>query len=216
MRRTRRKSRLCIDSSRARFLGVCAGIADYLNVPTWAVRLGFVVAVCFGFLLIIPAYFIAWLVMDKDSSEKLRDTLKHNPTVEHLRNVDYRKRFYRNPREGKVFGVCAGMADYLEVDVFWVRVVTAIVMISSFFIGLIAYIGAYFLLEPRPEQTKSFFTSSPEYSRFSETLKETRYSRRPDLKSCSRKFAALQERMIRMEAYVTSSRYRTNRAFRQM
>lgn len=214
MRKTR-TSRLCINSIDGKFLGVCAGIADYLGIKPWCIRLGFVIAVCLGFWLLIPAYFIAWLVMDKGRTGKLKDSLTHNPAVEHLRNVDYRKRFYRNPRDGKFLGVCAGLADYLEVDVFWVRVITVVVIFSSGFLALIAYFTAFFLLDPRPGQP-GYVTRHPEYSRFRDTLDETRHSRRPDMKSCSRKYASLQERLIRLEAYVTSSRYRTDRAFRQM
>ncbi|MBS3931826.1 MAG: envelope stress response membrane protein PspC [Sphingomonadales bacterium] len=32
-----------------------------------------------------------------------------------------RTRFYRDKQNGKIFGVCAGIADYTGVDVLWVR-----------------------------------------------------------------------------------------------
>lgn len=32
-----------------------------------------------------------------------------------------RTRFYRDKQNGKIFGVCAGIADYTGVDVMWVR-----------------------------------------------------------------------------------------------
>ena len=35
-----------------------------------------------------------------------------------------RTRFYRDKVHGKIFGVCAGIADYTGVDVLWVRLAT--------------------------------------------------------------------------------------------
>lgn len=35
-----------------------------------------------------------------------------------------RTRFYRDKQNGKIFGVCAGIADYTGVDVLWVRLGT--------------------------------------------------------------------------------------------
>ena len=35
-----------------------------------------------------------------------------------------RTRFYRDKAHGKIFGVCAGIADYTGVDVLWVRLAT--------------------------------------------------------------------------------------------
>ena len=32
-----------------------------------------------------------------------------------------RTRFYRDKQNGKLMGVCAGVADYTGVDVLWVR-----------------------------------------------------------------------------------------------
>ena len=37
-------------------------------------------------------------------------------------NDDSRTRFYLDPARGKVKGVCAGIADYVGVDVTWIRV----------------------------------------------------------------------------------------------
>jgi phage shock protein PspC (stress-responsive transcriptional regulator) len=36
-------------------------------------------------------------------------------------------------------GVCSGIADYLEVDVAFVRIITAVLILGSFFTGLFLY-----------------------------------------------------------------------------
>lgn len=52
-----------------------------------------------------------------------------------------RTRFYRDKVNGKIFGVCAGIADYTGVNVLWVRVGMALLALS----GIPFVIPAYFL-----------------------------------------------------------------------
>ena len=58
------KRALRLDKEHKKFLGVCAGIADYLEVEPWSVRLVFLVSVFFGGWFLIPLYFIAWFCLD--------------------------------------------------------------------------------------------------------------------------------------------------------
>ncbi|MFC3594414.1 envelope stress response membrane protein PspC [Novosphingobium piscinae] len=53
-----------------------------------------------------------------------------------------RTRFYLDKLNGKIFGVCAGVADYTGVDVLWVRVGTVALTICG--VGFIPL--AYFLM----------------------------------------------------------------------
>lgn len=60
------RTRFYRDRQNAKWLGVCAGAADYLGVnPLW-VRLGFVALTLMGFYLTIPLYLLAgFLAQDK-------------------------------------------------------------------------------------------------------------------------------------------------------
>jgi phage shock protein C len=51
----------------------------------------------------------------------------------------YRKPFRVNSAEGKVMGVCAGIADHFEIDVSLVRVGMALAVLMTFPMVLIAY-----------------------------------------------------------------------------
>ena len=51
-----------------------------------------------------------------------------------------RTRFYRDKRNGKVMGVCAGIADYAGFDVALVR----IVMVAAFFLSSGSILPVYF------------------------------------------------------------------------
>jgi len=61
------------------------------------------------------------------------------------------KEFYRIPQEGKIAGVCAGLAERFNMEVWLVRVCTA----SAFFLGgsgfvFLMYIAAWFMLDKKP------------------------------------------------------------------
>lgn len=51
-----------------------------------------------------------------------------------------RTKFYRNKQDGKIAGVCAGIADYTGIDVVFVRVFTVVMFFASSGIILPAYI----------------------------------------------------------------------------
>jgi len=61
-----------------------------------------------------------------------------------------RKRLIR-PRQGrKIAGVCAGMAEYFDVDVTLVRVVLLVSIFIGAGLGLIAYIVAWIVMPDEP------------------------------------------------------------------
>lgn len=61
------------------------------------------------------------------------------------------KKLWRLPDQGRIKGVCAGFADYLDVSVTLVRFVTVLSMVFGLFMfTLVAYIALAFILEPRP------------------------------------------------------------------
>ena len=68
------------------------------------------------------------------------------PTLEPTR------RLMRSRYEGKVAGVCAGVAHYLDVDVTLVRLVWLVVTFMPPSVGLIAYIIAWIVIPEAPQQ----------------------------------------------------------------
>jgi phage shock protein C len=58
---------------------------------------------------------------------------------------------YRDPKNGKIAGVCAGIADYFKLEIWLVRILTAT---AFFLLGgsfvLVAYIAAWFILDKKP------------------------------------------------------------------
>lgn len=64
-----------------------------------------------------------------------------------------RTRFYLDKQNAKLFGVCAGIADYTGVDVTWVRIGVAVLAIMGMG-GIIvpAYFIAAFIADKKPGQ----------------------------------------------------------------
>jgi phage shock protein C len=232
------KKTLQLDRENRKFLGVCAGIANYLEVEVWTVRLVYLGSLIFGAWFLIPLYFFAWFYLD-ESSAGMRTAVTDNLAVKHFRTVDYKKKLYRNPAEGKLMGVCAGIAEYLEISAFAVRLTFVVLFFLTFF-PILFYAGAVLVLDKKPmdeyvpvarrsrpapqnapasdataEARSANFTDDADIG-YSREYRRDNYSKRREFQYCSRKFAALQTRLARLEAYVTSSRFRLHREFRDI
>ena len=219
----RNKSRLCINEQNGKLLGVCAGIADFVGIEVWMVRAAYIASLFFAGWFMIPAYFIAWFFMDdkttvaqqeKFEALKSKSQGKIARQIEHFRNVDYRKKLYKNSRERKFLGVCAGLANYLEMDVSMVRIIVVLTSLIPGSFVPIAYFIAYFILDDKPKQV--FKQEDSAYSKMKETLDDSKKFSHTTFKSCTRKFSSLHDRLTRIEAYVTSSRFKLDREFKNI
>lgn len=214
-----------------RFLGVCASVADYLEVPTVVVRILCLLA-CLSWPTLILVYFVAYWWLKQDS-EETQGTVRHIITgsrpAQHFRNVDYHKRLYRNPYNARVAGVCSGIADYLEIRPVWVRFCT---LMSVFFFGpftFFAYCVCWIVLERNPDaparrRRRRHSRRAAEYgddahrdedSTYSDDIAATSRSRAREeeqiamsLSECSEVFKALEIRLREVEAFMTSKKFR--------
>ena len=66
------------------------------------------------------------------------------------------KRLYRNTSAGRIAGVCAGLAEYLDADVTFIRLLWIVLSIvpGAFIGGLVAYIAAWIII-PEAERASS-------------------------------------------------------------
>ncbi|MCX8955990.1 envelope stress response membrane protein PspC [Erwinia psidii] len=113
------------------------------------------------------------------------------------------KKLYRIPARGKLKGVCAGIADYLDIPV---RLVRVIVVLSLFFglfmFTLIVYFVLAFVLDEQPEEIFAQHDSAPSAHQLLDRL---------DTELCNG------ERSLReIERYVTSETFSVRSRFRQL
>jgi phage shock protein C len=117
---------------------------------------------------------------------------------------------YRDPRQRRIYrdierrwvgGVCAGIANYLAVPVFWVRLLTVLPLCSPMFpIVTLVYIIAVFRIPPRPEA----LYADTEEEAFLNALNQAPSNTFGQLRHTMRD---LEHRLQRMEAFVTSTEF---------
>ncbi|HIG92575.1 TPA: PspC domain-containing protein [Candidatus Woesearchaeota archaeon] len=64
------------------------------------------------------------------------------------------KRLYRSEKDKVLGGVCAGIADYFEIDLVIVRVLWVILTLFSMGAGLLAYLIAWAIIPLQPKHPK--------------------------------------------------------------
>jgi len=117
-------------------------------------------------------------------------------------------RLYRIPSSGKIFGVCAGLADYFGFDVTVTRVLVALGAVFSAPIVIVAYVVLGFLL---PVKSYEGERGAPD-----PVQRQVRSNPHSSLSGVRYRFRDLDVRLQRLEKYVTSSRYKLDHEFRQL
>ncbi|WP_409422834.1 PspC domain-containing protein [Pseudaeromonas sp. ZJS20] len=103
--------------------------------------------------------------------------------------------WYRDTRHGAIGGVCAGLAHRLGMEIWLVRLL--VVLAALFGLGgilVLLYLAAWLFLDPLPPEAAA---AKPN------TVTE--------FGSVSRRFDELDQRLQRLEKWVTSSQYRVDR-----
>lgn len=112
-------------------------------------------------------------------------------------------------RNGIVFGVCRGAAEYLNVSVTGVRLAVILVTVLTWFWGgVIAYVVAALLLKPAPMTPFESDADAEFYNAYAS-------SRTMALQRLKRTFDNLDRRIQRMETIVTARDYDWERRLRE-
>ena len=107
---------------------------------------------------------------------------------------------YRS-RNGVIFGVCRGLAEYFDLSVFWSRVIVVITfIITGFWPVVVLYLLAALLMKPEPVIP----TSTDEEREFYDSYTHSRHGAVERIK---RRFDSLDRRIQRMEHVVTGKEY---------
>ncbi|MFI8417030.1 envelope stress response membrane protein PspC [Serratia sp. NPDC078593] len=112
------------------------------------------------------------------------------------------KKLYRVPDEGRVKGVCAGLAHYFDVPVRLIRVIVILSMIFGlFFLTVVAYFVLAFALEEAPS---SHFAG------------EHQPTPRQLLDQLEYELGSGEQQLRRVERYVTSDTFGVQSRFRKL
>jgi len=117
--------------------GVCAGLAEYLEIDVSIVRVIAAISVLvYG--VGVFAYLVAWLVIPEG------DPIPGQPVVPPSR------RLHRSLTDRKIGGVCGGMAEFLEADPSIIRIIWLLALFTG--VGVMAYFLLWFILPAGDEQ----------------------------------------------------------------
>jgi phage shock protein C len=115
---------------------------------------------------------------------------------------------YRNKKHQVIGGVCAGIADYFGISRLVVRLLLLISLFMFTLPTIVIYTVAMFFLKDQPEEVtvdededeKKLWQSMHRSPR--DTMDTVRY-----------RFSSMENRIRDMEAYLTSRKYKLDRAF---
>lgn len=122
-----------------------------------------------------------------------------------------RHRLRRDMARGKIAGVCAGIADYFDINVKFIRVVWILASIFTFPLPIILYGLAAFVLKPGRDLTPLY--ENPEDEQFWRSFSVRPKATYGELKH---RFRALDARIGEMEHAVTSNEYTLRREFKDL
>lgn len=118
-------------------------------------------------------------------------------------------RMHRDPTQGKVAGVCAGLADYFNIDVTLVRVITVISLFVAAPLTLAAYLALAVILKPAP---RGLYHSGEEEAFWRSV------NSRPDqtLTALHARLRGLDQQIVAMEGFIASREFDLRRQFKDL
>ncbi|EEX65776.1 envelope stress response membrane protein PspC [Vibrio metoecus] len=127
-----------------------------------------------------------------------------------------KRELYRDPINGKLAGVCAGLANYFGLETWLVRIlVITAALLGGTFLVLVAYVAMALMLEKQPVDYQESLREKQEH-----TLKNKAWVQGQDARGLMRTLEqdldAVDGKVRTMEAYVTSEAFKVNREFQNL
>ncbi|WP_319783685.1 envelope stress response membrane protein PspC [Oceanisphaera sp. IT1-181] len=118
--------------------------------------------------------------------------------------------FYRDKANGKLGGVCAGIARKVGVEPWLVRVLAVTCLIFTSFLTLIFYIAAWLLLDDKPTVAEA------ESSHIKTAGWQSGLSPNEGLTRLEERLKNINTRVATMERLLTSEEFRVRREFNEL
>lgn len=126
------------------------------------------------------------------------------------------RELYRDPINGKLSGVCAGLANYLGLEVWLVRIlVISAALLGGSFLVILAYVAMTFMLEKQPTQYVESLKTKQEHKLKNKPWEQGQ-SAESLLDTLESDFNKMESTVRSMEAYVTSDSFKVNREFKNI
>ncbi|TXC69019.1 envelope stress response membrane protein PspC [Sphingorhabdus soli] len=120
-----------------------------------------------------------------------------------------RTKFYLDKPNGKIKGVCAGIADYTGVDVLWVRLAFLLLVFAGSGFPILAYIAIAMMAPKKPVD----LYRTPEEAKFWQGIRSNPKRTKQEVRS---KFRDLDRRLADIELFYTSSNRELSREIEEL
>ena len=157
------------------------------------------------------------------------------------KHQDYRRRrnngwgmgLYRNTRDGKIAGVCAGLADHWGVERWVVRLLAIVAFLFTGALAFWAYVAGWIMLAPRrrvddyehrwddPVEEYEEEVVEMEYDEYQHDYRPRKMFRYGEstsvrLQRARERLDAAMQRVADMESYVTSRQFQLNKKISEL
>jgi phage shock protein C len=123
------------------------------------------------------------------------------------------RRLYRDADRAVLGGVCAGLATYLGFNLKVTRLLCVIAFLCAFPFAVVAYLAAVLVI---PASSSRIYDDELREERRKEALREEILRAKPTVRDVRERYRDMDERLARIERYVTSSRYKLDEEFRRL
>jgi phage shock protein C len=123
------------------------------------------------------------------------------------------RRLYRDADRAVLGGVCAGLATYLGFNLKVTRFLCVIAFLCAFPFAVVAYLAAVLVI---PSSSSRIYDDELREKRRKEALREEILRAKPTVRDVRERYRDMDERLARIERYVTSSRYKLDEEFRRL
>ncbi|RJG42162.1 envelope stress response membrane protein PspC [Motilimonas pumila] len=126
------------------------------------------------------------------------------------------KTLYRNPVRGKVAGVCAGLAEFFNMETWLVRIIVISVFLFNFPLAALAYGAACLLLDKKPPSQASEYAQAKGDIHLKSKVWQSGETPKQALTDLDRQFSRLEDSVKQMEKTVTSEAFQVNREINRL
>ena len=123
------------------------------------------------------------------------------------------RRLYRDSDRAVLGGVCAGLAKHLGFNLKVTRLLAVIAFFCAMPFAIIGYLAAVFLI---PSRSSRVYEETGAKESRKDRLQEEILRAKPSVNEVRERYKSMDERLAKIEKYVTSSRYKLDEEFRRL
>lgn len=133
--------------------------------------------------------------------------------------MNTKRELLRDPVRGKIAGVCAGLSDYFNMELWLVRIIfVTAVLLAGGPLFVVAYIAAWFILDKKPANSpaSSYTTQHEDPLEVKFKVWQKGEPPRRALQDLKDRLGRVDSRLQEMERYVTSTEFTVSREINKL